>query len=350
VRNAWFMSAAIAALLVPLAGCGNPPQDKAVHFDGAAALGFVRGLALGPDGGPRFRMPGTPGQEEGAQYLWHASDVDGWSRGWQNFTGEDYLQLDRGLVQTYDSKFYCGDADRAARPGLPFHNLLAVKAGPAGSPVLMLAAHWDSQMDSNYDPDPAKRPDPDPGANDGASGVGVLLQLMHEVSARPQLPYTVAILFVDGEDGFYNCYALAGSLYYAQRAVELPDLFVLLDMVGDPGAQFVRETASEQSARTALDILWSKAADLGGSGHFVTTSTSIQDDHIAFIEQRVPSVDIIDAGRPDTTFPPQWDTTGDTVDKLDASTLALVGDVLVTAMEDSAFQVYLEQQLALHAK
>src|SRR5437764_850850 len=82
-------------------------------------------------------------------------------------------------------------------PGLRFANLLAVRPAAAGAPLLLLGAHWDSQMHSDNDA-PANRSRPDPGANDGASGVGVLLQLMRAVDAAGPLPFSVGVLFVDG--------------------------------------------------------------------------------------------------------------------------------------------------------
>lgn len=328
-----------------LSGCGEATVPS---FDGAAALAFVEGLALRDDGTPRFRMPGSPGQAEGAQYLAEASKLPGWTATWSNFTGAEYLQLERSIVAAYESSTYCSSEDRAARSAWPFHNLVVTKPGPPASPVVMLGAHWDSQMDSNYDPDPAKRGDPDPGANDGASGVGVLLQMMRHLDEGPKLPFTVQMFFIDGEDGFYNCYALAGSLHYAQRSASLPDLFLLLDMVGDPDARFIRESSSVGVARGVVDLIWSKAHALGGNEHFTDTQTSIQDDHLPFIRKGVPSVDIIDAGRSGSSvFPPQWDTTHDTVDKLDPDMLALVGDVLLQTLHSDELEAMLEGRTAM---
>ncbi len=339
---------AVLALLVLLAGCFGParPAD-AVPFDGAAALGWVKAVALRDDGSPRFRIPSTEGQREGAAVLWGATAVSGWTRSWQNFTGTDYLALDRSVVRGYTPgpevvRRYCSEAAEAKVPGLAFANLLVVRAGThAGAPLVLLGAHWDSQMHSDNDPDPSKRGLPDPGANDGASGVGVLLQLMRHLDAMAPLPFSVGILFIDGEDGFYDCYPDAGSLYFAQHPLVAASSFVLLDMVGDPGALYPKESYSRSSAPALQDLLWSHGQALpGGAAHFVNTTTTIEDDHLAFIQAKVPSVDVIDAGRL-TTFPPQWDTTFDTVDRLDATMLGLVGETLARTLADPAFSALL---------
>lgn len=305
-------------------------------FDGDAALAFVRGLATQADGSPRYRMPGTPGQAEGASYLWNAMDVPGWSRNWQNFTGADYLALDRSQVARYnETSRWCPKQDLQALPSWPFHNLYAVRESRNSSaPLLLIGAHWDSQMHSDNDPNFTRRSWPDPGANDGASGVGVLLQLMRSVDALGPLPVSVGLLFVDGEDGFYDCYPDAGSLYFAQRLPRPVAAFVLLDMVGDPGALYPRESYSRQSAPALQDLLWRHGqATAYGRAHFTNGTATIDDDHLAFIHAGIRSVDLIDAGRP-TIFPPQWDTAFDTVDRLDPAMLALVGGTLVAALRD----------------
>ncbi|MCA1811749.1 MAG: M28 family peptidase [Halobacteriales archaeon] len=349
-------AAAVALLLVTgLSGCmnGSAPTSSTTSgsatpasiplppFDGGAALAFVKQVALNPDGTPRFRIPGTQGQLDGAAALWNATAVPGWGRAWQNFTGEDYLALNRSVVQGYTpgpgvQRHYCSEEAEARVPGLRFANLLAVRpAASAGAPLLLLGAHWDSQMHSDMDT-PGNRSKPDPGANDGASGVGVLLQLMRSVDALGPLPFAVGVLLIDGEDGFYDCYPDAGSLYFAQRPPRPVAAFVLLDMVGDPGALYPRESASQRSAPGLLGLLWRHGQSTPyGAAHFVDHATSIEDDHLAFIQAGIPAVDIIDAGRP-TTFPPQWDTAHDTVDLLDARMLGLVGQVLLATLRDPA--------------
>ncbi|MEK6985702.1 MAG: M28 family peptidase [Candidatus Thermoplasmatota archaeon] len=337
--------ALLAALLVVssgLAGCFGAAPTTATPFDGEAALDWVEQFALNADGTPRYRIPGTAGQTEGAKVLWDATGIPGWSRSWHNLTGADYLNLDRSAVAAYGpGSPYCRAEDEARLPNLPFANLLAIRrSADSAAPLVLLGAHWDSQLRSDNDPDPAKRNRPDPGANDGASGVGVLLQLMRHLDGVA-LPFDLGILFLDGEDGFYSCHPLAGSLHFAQNRPEPVAAFVLLDMVGDPGARFPKESRSVASAPELVRILWSHGqAAPGGAQHFLNRSQTIVDDHVAFANEGIPSVDIIDAGR-DTVFPPQWNTAGDTVDKLDAAMLGRVGEVLVRTLGDPAFTFWL---------
>ena len=336
---------ALLFVLAGLSGCASTTGPPA--FDGAKALEFVKAFALNPDGSVRYRIPSTVGQQTGASMLWRSSDLAGWTRTFQNFTGRDYMALDRSVVRGYtEASPYngCTKADHDAVANLTFANLLVTRPGPAGAPTLMLAAHWDSQMHSDNDPDPSKRDLPDPGANDGASGVGLLLQLMRHLDGM-ELPFTVTVFFVDGEDGFYDCYPDAGSLYDAQHPIgALPDAFILLDMVGDPGALYPKETHSRfgpPSGAVLQDLVWGHAQRLpGGAAHFRNSTRTIEDDHLAFLDVGVPSLDIVDAGGP-ATFPAQWDTTFDTVDKLSASMLALVGDALLGTLADPAFSAWL---------
>jgi Zn-dependent M28 family amino/carboxypeptidase len=279
--------------------------------------------------------------------LWNATDLPGWQRIWQNFTGADYLALDRGVVRGYTpgpgvERRWCTQEAEAKVPSLRFANLLVVHHAAAGAPLMLLGAHWDSQMHSDVDT-PANRSKPDPGANDGASGVGVLLQLMRQLPAG--LPVSVGLLFVDGEDGFYDCYPDAGSLYFVQKPHEPLAAFVLLDMVGDAGALYPRESHSLQSARWLVDLVWRHGQSTPyGAAHFVNTTTGIEDDHLAFIGAGIAAIDIVDAARPDTAygFPPQWDTTRDTVEKLDAAMLGLVGETLLATLRDPALAALLK--------
>lgn len=309
----------------------NPPTGT---FDGEAALEFVKGFALREDGSPRFRMPGTVGQTEGAAYLWEAMDVPGWTRGWQNFTGADYRRLDRTPVDSYARPPSCSQADYDRVPTYPFHNLYATRSGgDPDQPLVLLVAHWDSLQRSFMDPDPEKKDDPYPGANDGASGVGLLLRLMRQLDGIA-LPFGVGVLFVDGEDGFIACYPLAGSLQFAQHPPLDPDRVLVLDMVGDPGARFIRDSASVQSDPVLVDLLWRHGHAFGGGESFPNTASSVTDDHLAFIHSGIPAVDLVDYGR---GFPPTWHTTSDTVDRLSPAMLALVGDVLLATLQDPQF-------------
>lgn len=351
-------TALLVAVLLGLlvAGCtapGSGPGPTAstgpgpASFDGEAAFDFVELLVTTSDGSPAFRVPGTPAHVEAAERLHAGMGLDDWDLGWQNFTGAQYMALDKGSVRTYyDSAAYCDSSERTRLEGLAFSNLVATKAGSEPGRTLMLGAHWDSKRFATADPDPSLRNQPVLGANDGASGVGVLLQLMRELDGVV-LPYNVQVLFFDGEDGFEDCHPLAGSLWFVHewekaQAVDgasapLPmgggrHRMLLLDMVGDPDARFIREGQSTRCDGRLVDLLHATAPRHGLADNFVDSGQDIQDDHVPFAEAGIPAVDLIDFGR---GFPPYWHTTHDTLDKVDAGMLGRVGGLVLDVMADA---------------
>ena len=331
------MLAAVAVVLaVALAGCDAPETSKA--FDGHGAWQWVHDVVTYDDGSPRYRVPGTPGHADGADWLQLAMAMPGWNVTRQTFTGADYEQLDLAAVQTYRGTTYCKEPDRSEVANITFHNLYATH-GPA-DPVVWLGAHWDSKEEASEDPDaPAA---PVLGANDGASGVGVLLQLMWQMGVGDlTVPFGVGVVFFDGEDGFQDCHPLAGSLYFAQTMpAGLVDRFILLDMVGDADARFIRESQSVASDPELVDLLWQHGARYAPAA-FTEIRRPISDDHVPFIHAGVRAVDIIDGGR-SGTFPPYWHTTDDTMDNIDAGMLGAVGDVVWQTLVDEAFLATLE--------
>ncbi|HJQ94040.1 MAG TPA: M28 family peptidase, partial [Candidatus Thermoplasmatota archaeon] len=318
-----------------------------------AAYGYAEVLVTAADGSPAFRVPGTPAHVEAAHRLHAAMQVSGWTVAWQNLTGEDYDALDKGEASVYtESAAYCSQEDRERLAGLAFMNLVATRPAPeATERTFILGAHWDSKAEASEDPDPGKRSQPVLGANDGASGVGVLLQMMRELEGV-DLPYNVQVVFFDGEDGFEDCHPLAGSLWFVHRLGQQdaeagaesgagggPDgeaqrRMLLLDMVGDPDARFIREAHSVRCDAALVDLLHANAAGHGLAENFPGRSASIQDDHVPFTQAGIPAVDLIDYGR---GFPPYWHTTEDTLDKLDAGMLGRVGALVTDVMQDDSF-------------
>ena len=314
--------------MLAAAGCLRPGAQEQ-GFDGEAALRFAAGLVEA--GGETHRVPGTPGHAAAARWLWEQADVPGWERGWHNVTPRLLAEIPGGGVAAYLDR--CPDDDKRRVGNVTFHNIFLTQrhAGESAGLVL-LAAHWDSKQQATSDPDPAKRDRPVPGANDGASGVGVLLQLARELGPGP---FQVGIVFFDGEDGFEDCHALAGSRAYARDLPQgRPQLLILLDMVGDPDARFPREESSLRVAPKAVDFIWGRAEAHGLGENFVRTTRSVFDDHTPFVERSIPAVDIIDFARPDWSFPPYWHTTEDTVDKLDAGMMGRIGDLLLDVLDE----------------
>jgi Zn-dependent M28 family amino/carboxypeptidase len=170
------------------------------------------------------------------------------------------------------------------------------------------------------------------GASDGASSTAVLLELARVIKARGKLPFTIELLFLDGEEavgewrGTDNTY---GSRYYVDAAQKTKTLssiktLILLDMVGDRNLTIRRE---QNSTPWLTEIVWGAAKKLGQPA-FMSELTPIEDDHIPFLKAGVPSVDIIDLDYE------AWHTAQDNLDNVSARSLQIVGDVVVAALPE----------------
>jgi Zn-dependent M28 family amino/carboxypeptidase len=168
------------------------------------------------------------------------------------------------------------------------------------------------------------------GASDGASSTAALLELGRVLKARQDLPFTIELLFLDGEEAVVEWSATDstyGSRHYVDAARKSGTLksiraFILLDMIGDRNLTVRRDP---NSTRWLTDILWATAKQLGHR-QFMDEEMAIEDDHLPFIRAGVPAVDIIDLDYP------QWHTPQDTLDAISARSLQIVGDVVVAAL------------------
>jgi Zn-dependent M28 family amino/carboxypeptidase len=159
-----------------------------------------------------------------------------------------------------------------------------------------------------------------PGANDGASGVAVLLELARIISK--DLPLNIWLVFFDGEDNgrVEGWDWILGSTGFVERLMEKPDAVVILDMIGDRDLNLYWEKNSDLELSKQI---WSIAKDLGYSSQFIPLRKHrILDDHIPFIEAGISSVDVIDIDYP------YWHTTADAPDKLFAESLEAVGKTI----------------------
>lgn len=252
----------------------------------------------------------------------------------------DYLAAE---LTRFGAQLYVQEANLKAYDGtlLEARNLIG-SYNPEQSKRVLLFAHWDSRPYSDHDPDPANLRKPLDGADDGASGVGVLLEIARQLGQQtPNIG--VDILFCDAEDygtpEFVDDYKpdtwCLGSQFWAKNPHVKnykAEFGILLDMVGGKGATFFREYQSKRSAAPILEMVWSKARDLGYGKYFINADGgAITDDHQYVISGRgIPSIDIINYD-PDTEtgFAPYWHTQQDNMDNIDRETLKAVGQTIL---------------------
>jgi glutaminyl-peptide cyclotransferase len=199
--------------------------------------------------------------------------------------------------------------------------------GKAGSgPVIIVGAHYDTRRRADNDSQRTKRTEPVLGGNDGASGVGVLLELARSLD-RNKLKNEVWLSFFDAEDngGLDGWEFIAGSQYMAQNLKTMPQAAIVVDMVGDADQQIYKE---RNSSPTLQDKLWAIAARLGYGKYFISDyKHAMIDDHTPFLQKGILAADIIDFDYP------YWHTTQDTADKVAPASLERVGRVLKTFLE-----------------
>jgi len=197
---------------------------------------------------------------------------------------------------------------------------------------LLIGAHWDTRPWADEDPVPEKRNDPIIGANDGASGVAVILELARILNASPP-PIGITLVLFDGEDmgrsGTPKSYA-QGSLAFAKDLpIEKPDEAIILDMIGDAELHIPIERYSYQQNRQLVKKLWSLAKGLSLDAFESRIEYSIYDDHVPlWAEAKIPAVDIIDFNYPNS-YTNYWHTTQDLPEHCSAESLGQIGTLLV---------------------
>ncbi len=196
--------------------------------------------------------------------------------------------------------------------------------GNTGKQKILLAAHWDTRPFAEHDKNPEKRNLPIIGANDGASGVAVLLEVARTLKSNPSENEIFVVLF-DGEDyGKHISDMLLGSRYFAENMGRWkPDYGILLDMIGDKELDIPIEPNSYSAAPSLAKRIWQTAQDLGLEAFHPYFGPAIMDDHIPLIKAGVPCVDIIDLDYP------YWHTTEDTQDKCSAESLETIGKLIL---------------------
>jgi len=187
---------------------------------------------------------------------------------------------------------------------------------------IIMGAHYDSRLLADRDPDELKRTQPVPGANDGASGVAVLLELARVLPE--DMDENVWLVFFDAEDNanISDWRGIMGSQAFVDSLIVVPDAVVIVDMIGDDDLNIFIEKNSDISL---VSSIWGTAASLGYANYFILfPKHGITDDHTPFLNAGIPAVDIIDF---DYAY---WHSSQDTIDKVSANSLQIVGDVMYT--------------------
>lgn len=271
------------------------PAAQAPAFDSARAFEHLKRLVeIGP------RPAGSPGSRKTRDYIKQQLSALGLTP----------------IEQAFDAKTRVGT--------VPMVNISAAIPG-RGTGRLIFAGHYDTKLFKEF---------VFVGANDAGSSTAFLLELARVLKDRAnEVP--VEILFLDGEEAFgeWETGNTFGSRHYvaeAQKAGTLKEIkaLILVDMIGDRDLLIKRES---NSTPWLTDAIWSAARRLNRP-EFVAEATPIEDDHLRFLEAGVPAVDIIDLEYPNLASPSYWHTADDTLDKVSAASLQLVGDVLLEAL------------------
>jgi glutaminyl-peptide cyclotransferase len=220
---------------------------------------------------------------------------------------------------------------------LKMTNIIASYEVQIGTRIL-LCAHWDSRPRADKETDPKKKTQAIPGANDGASGVAVLLELAKIMKDNPP-SIGIDILLVDGEDygeeGDLESYFLGARHFIKTKSGNyMPIYGILLDLVGDKNLSIPKETNSISYMPQLVNHIWNIAGELNISAFKQTTGGGVSDDHVILSQGGIPCIDIIDqdlvsnsSDNPDRNY---WHTLRDTPERCSKESLKSVGDVLLT--------------------
>ena len=279
-------------LVLILAACNNMEvpilEENPPEFDGQNAFKQVANqVSLGP------RYPGSEGHQKVQEYIKEELERFGW-------------MVD---IQLKDVS------------GKNVNNIIAYRQNvDLNEPSwIILGAHYDTRLVSERDLDPDQQSEPGIGANDGASGVAVLLELARVL---PKLQNSdVWLVFFDAEDNgrIPGWDWVMGSTVFVESLTTHPDKVVIVDMVGDKDQDIYIEKSSDPDLTAEI---WNVASGLGISTFLPEPKHQILDDHTPFLMAGIPAIDIIDFNYP------HWHTTQDTLDKISAQSLKNVGDVL----------------------
>lgn len=262
-------------------------QNKTVDFDPAKAYQHVTAqMEFGA------RVPGSQAHEQTIKYISSELKKSGWS-------------LEIQEVEAL---------------GHPVRNIIAKRGN--GADWIILGAHYDSRLISDMDMDPELQTFPVPGANDGASGVAVLLEIARVLPKSSDQEVWIVLFDAEDQGNIPGWDWILGSRAFVKSLQGKPDAVVVIDMIGDSNLNVYREEGSDTQLTSEI---WNVAASLGyGNSIINEVKHNILDDHIPFLEVGIPAIDMIDFDYP------FWHTSDDTLDKVSPDSLEIVGKTLLT--------------------
>ena len=293
-----------------------PALPPAPQFSPDSAFAYVKKQV---DFGPR--VPGSAGHKACADWM-----VESLKR-----FGADTVYEQKGTVTVFTGQ------------QVPLRNIIA-SFGAAKKDRVLLLAHYDTRPFADKDKDPKRTAEPILGANDGGSGVGILLEIARQLGKEPST-IGVDLFFTDVEDYGQPSTGMTmkestetwclGAQYWAKtpHVTDYTARFgILLDMCGARDARFFKESNSLQFAGTVLNKVWKSAAAIGYGDRFVNDPKYFVgiDDHVWVYQGRnIPTIDIIEYNEGTQAFNPSWHTHGDDMDVIDPATLKAVGQTVM---------------------
>jgi glutaminyl-peptide cyclotransferase len=294
-------------------GCGWFTKTPA--FDADHGFQYLeKQCSFGP------RNPGSRGHQECLDYI----------------TAELKKSCDNVSLQTFS---YTDKRDTSKK--FTGTNIIAsINLQPKNKKRVMLCAHWDTRPWADRDPDPDNHDKPILGANDGASGVAVLLEITRSIKTQP-LDIGVDIVLFDLEDygehgsdlfpDSLNGFCIGSKYFATQNKNYWPTYGILLDMIGDKQLDLPIEGTSYQKAKPVVNKVWETAKKLQKPAFRMAVEEYVYDDHIPLLDIGIPCIDIIDFSYPDDRNS-YWHTMQDTPDKCSAESLKQIGDVLLNVL------------------
>ena len=261
-------------------------QSKPTSFDGSNAIYYIeRQIEFGP------RIPGSASSDAMRDFIKKEMELSGWIVNNQNFIF-DQVNLTNVIAKSSNSP-----------------------------PKIIIGTHYDTRALSDNELSQSLKQTPVPGANDGASGTAVLLELGRTLSIEE---LDIWFVFFDAEDqGNINNWEWSiGAQYFVNQLNFPPEYVIIIDMIGDANLEIYKENNSTASL---VESIWYEAEKLGYQSYFIQDyKYSIIDDHLPFINRGIPTCLIIDLDYP------YWHTTKDKLDKVSGKSLEIIGDVLTS--------------------